>query len=119
MVLNQSFAVSMCESNPIVMRKTKRKNTGNDLSADFVICTREQRWVIPYNCEILKALIEQQKLSASDLRFTSGQQCQGFIKRLLILAAQDECRHSLPSELAEFARELIYGRDQLVISSRI
>ena len=101
------------------MQKAKREYKANELSADFVICTREQRWVIPYNCEILKALIEQQRLSASDLRFSSGQQCQGFIKRLLILAAQDECRHSLPSELAAFARELIYGSDQLVVSSRI
>jgi len=85
--------------------------TGQNLAsqhiADFVVCTQSKRWVIPYNCEILKTLLNQQQLKATDLQFSSKQQCHGFIRRLLLLAAQDECRHRLPSELATLARELI------------
>ena len=75
---------------------------------DFVIHTEENQWVIPYNCEILKALLREQNIHAGDLQFSSDAQCHGFIKRLLVLAAQDECRHRSPSRIAALARELIY-----------
>ncbi len=75
--------------------------------SDFVIQTQMNHWVIPYNCEILKALVLEQNIRASDLRFKSASQCQCFIKRLFLLAAQDECRHRMPSKLATLARELV------------
>jgi len=80
------------------------------LPSDFVIRTQTNRWVIPYNCEILKALLLEQNIHAADLQFNSQAQCQGFIKRLLLLAAQDECRHCSPSQIATLARELIYQK---------
>ncbi len=83
-----------------------RKRAGNGV-ADFVVRTQSERWVIPFNCEVLKALLYQQQLKATDLQFSSERQCQGFIRKLLILAAQDECRHRSPSDLATLARELI------------
>lgn len=75
---------------------------------DFVVRTQNNRWVIPFNCEIFKALLLEQNIHAADLRFNSESQCHGFIKRLLLLAAQDECRHCSPSQIATLARELIY-----------
>jgi len=75
--------------------------------SDVVIRTQANRWVIPYNCEILKALLLEQNIHAADLQFNSESQCHGFIKRLLLLAAQDECRHCSPSHIAAFARDLI------------
>ena len=78
--------------------------------SDVVIRTQHDLWVIPYNCEILKALLLEQKIRARDLKFNSESQCHGFIKRLLLLAAQDECRNCSPSQLATFARELMRYR---------
>ena len=75
--------------------------------SEVVIRTQANRWVIPYSCEILKALLVEQNIHATDLQFNSESQCRGFIKRLLLLAAQDECRHCSPSDIARFARELI------------
>lgn len=82
-------------------------------ASDFVVCTLTNRWVIPYNCEILKALLLQQNIHAGDLQFSSSAHCHGFIKRLLLLAAQDECRHCSPSQIAVLARELIYYQPNL------
>ena len=78
--------------------------------SDFEIRTQSSRWVIPYNCEILKALLCEQNIHAADLLFGSEAQCHGFIKRLLLLAAQDECRHCTPSQIATLARELIHRK---------
>ena len=78
-------------------------------ASDFVIQTQMNHWVIPYNCEILKALLLEQNIHASDLRFKSASQCQGFIKRLFLLAAY-ECRHRMPSKIATLARELILNK---------
>ncbi len=75
--------------------------------AGFVVRTQRERWVIPFNSEVLKALLNQQQLKAADLQFSSERQCQGFIRKLLLLAAQDECKHHSPSDLATLARELI------------
>ncbi len=55
----------------------------------------------------LKALLAEQKIHVVDLKFNSESQCHGFIKRLLLLAAEDECRHRSPSKIATLARELI------------
>lgn len=83
------------------MAQQQLARTGSALTAsDFVIQTRMNHWVIPYNCEILKALLLEQNIHASDLRFKSASQCQGFIKRLFLLAAEDECRHRMPSKIA-------------------
>jgi DNA-directed RNA polymerase specialized sigma54-like protein len=78
------------------------------IAPDFVIRTQTNRWVIPYNCEILKALLLEKNIHAVDLQFRSRSHCHGFIKRLLLLAAQDECRHCCPSQIATLARELIH-----------
>jgi len=86
-------------------------HSGPPLAApDFVIRTQTNRWVIPYNCEIFKALLLEQNIHAADLQFNSESQCHGFIKRLLLLAAQDECRHCSPSKIATLARELIHRK---------
>jgi len=77
---------------------------------DLVIRTQTNRWVIPNNCEILKALLLEQNINATDLQFKSESHCHCFIKRLLLLAAQDECRHCSPSQLATLARELIHRK---------
>ncbi|MGK0374521.1 MAG: hypothetical protein ACJA2E_000990 [Arenicella sp.] len=83
------------------------------IASDFVIRTQTNRWVIPYNCEIVKALLLEQNIHADDLQFSSSVDCHGFIKRLLLLAAQDECRHCSPSQIATLARELIYHQPNL------
>lgn len=90
-----------------------RKRAGKRV-ADFVVCTQSERWVIPLNCEVLKALLYQQQLKAADLQFSSKRQCQGFIHKLLLLAAQDECLNQSPSSLATLARELINQQCQSI-----
>lgn len=77
---------------------------------DVVLQTGTDRWVIPANCEILKALISEKRIKAKDLKFGSERQCQQFIKRLLLLAATDECRHCKPSNIAELARDMIFHK---------
>ena len=77
------------------------------MPANLVVRTQSDRWVIPFNCEIFKALLLEQNIHAADLLFNSESQCHGFIKRLFLLAAQDECRHRSPSQIATLARELI------------
>ena len=72
-----------------------------------VIETKAQQWVIPHNCELLKALIHQQKINASDLEFRSSFECKHFIKNLFLLALEDETKNHSPSMLAEFGRDLI------------
>jgi len=79
-------------------------------SSDVVLQTQTHRWVIPYNCEILKTLIAEKNIMAEDLQFHSSRQCQHFIKRLLLLAASDECKHSEPSDIAVLARDMIYQK---------
>lgn len=72
----------------------------------FVIQTRCEKWVIPQNCELLKLLITQQNLHADDLVFLSEKHGHCFIRRLFLLALEDEHKNSSPSSLANFAREL-------------
>ena len=79
--------------------------------SDVVLQTNSHRWVIPYNCEILKALISEKSIKADDLYFGSSDQCHRFIKRLLLLAAADECRHCQPSQIAVLARDMIFHKD--------
>ncbi len=86
------------------------RTESTQLASDFVIRTQTREWVIPYNCEILKALLLEQELRAVDLKFYSDEQCHGFIKRLLLLAAQDECRYRCPSKIAVLARDLIHRK---------
>ena len=74
---------------------------------DVEVRTRNKHWVIPFNCKILKALLVEKNIRARDLRFTSDSQCHEFIKRLFLLAAEDECCNRGPSELAGLARELV------------
>lgn len=78
-----------------------------DTSNVFTIQTLNHNWVIPYNCELLKVLLEQQKIKASDLCFDCNNQCKDFVKKIFLLALEDETKHHLPSMLAEFGRDLI------------
>lgn len=92
-----------------LQRSTAATKSKLNLS-DVVLQTDTHRWVIPYNCEILKALIAEKNIKAQDLQFRSTDQCQRFIKRLLLLAATDECRHCVPSKIAVLAREMIFSK---------
>ena len=87
-------------------------NTKTSLRPSLHVCdvevrTANQCWVIPFNCKILKALLAEKNIRAGDLRFSSDLQCHEFIKRLFLLAAEDECCNRAPSELAGLARDLI------------
>lgn len=80
----------------------------HSLKADgFVIPTQTRHWLIPYNCELLKLLVKQQNLSANDLKFSSKQQCQSFIKQLFLFALEDTANTQMPSDLATLARDLV------------
>jgi hypothetical protein len=74
---------------------------------NVTIRTNRGSWVIPHNCELLKALVTLQGIEANDLLFNSSSQCQTFIKNLLLLATKDEITHHEPSPLADLARDLI------------
>jgi len=75
--------------------------------ASLVINTTTDRWVIPYSCNVFKAVLVEQNIGACDLRFSSDSQCHEFIKRVLLLATEDECCMQAPSDLAHLARDLI------------
>lgn len=77
------------------------------LATNVTIRTQQDEWVIPHNCELLKALITLQGLAAQDLQFSSAAQCKTFIKHLLLMAAKDEITHQQASPLADLARDLI------------
>lgn len=79
---------------------------------NFVIQTRETKWVIPQNCELLKLLIAEQNLQAHDLEFSSTEHYHSFIKKLFLLALEDECKRLKPSPLAYFARALATNNNQ-------
>ena len=79
----------------------------NKSSTAFTIQTTHHHWVIPNNCELLKALLEQQKIKASDIYFDCDGQCKDFVKRVFLLALEDETKNNIPSMLAEFGRDLI------------
>jgi len=73
----------------------------------FTIQTKMQNWIVPYNCELVKALVKHQNLKASDLIFTSKSECKLFIKSLFLLALEDETLNNKPSNLAKLGQELI------------
>lgn len=98
-------------NNATFKRKVPVKAKGR--ISELVLETSAHRWVIPYNCEILKTIIVEKELHANDLQFRSQDQCHGFIKHLLLLAANDEYRHCEPSKIAELARELIFQQSKL------
>ena len=71
------------------------------------IHTEKESWIIPHDCEFLKALLIHQKLHAVDLQFTSNTECKNFIKQLFLMALEDETKNNSPSNLAKLARDLI------------
>jgi len=71
------------------------------------INTKDEHWVIPWNCELLKAILEHQNLTAKNLRFSSMDECNNFIKQLFLLALEDQMANHIPSELAILGRELM------------
>lgn len=77
------------------------------LQNEFSVHTQYGHWVIPHNCELLKALLRSQKLNADDINFESPSECKHFIKHLFLLALEDETKNHEPSSLASFARELM------------
>ena len=83
------------------------QNTNEYSQNNFVIHTHQHNWVIPHNCELLKAIIEQQKLTAKDLIFLSDHECKHFIKQVFLMALEDETKNNAPSKLAKLGRELV------------
>ena len=83
--------------------------TKNDsvFGSDFIVQTRTNTWVIPSNPSILKCLFEDHSIRPFDLCFSTKQECQTFVRKLLLVALKDEYSQQEPSPLAEFARELI------------
>jgi len=76
-------------------------------SNTFHIQTKKESWIIPHDCELLKALLKHQKLHAADFQFESNTECQNFIKQLFLMALEDETRNQMPSKLASLGRDLI------------
>lgn len=86
-------------------------------NSDFVIKTHKDSWVIPKNTELLKLLLAEQNIKASDLAFDSEQQYQGFTKNLFLLALKDEYTTNKPSTLAKLGRQLIDIKQQSSFAS--
>jgi len=76
-------------------------------SNTFHIQTKKESWVIPHDCEFLKALLKHQNLDARDLQFTSNIECKNFIRQLFLMALEDETKNHTPSNLAKLGRDLI------------
>lgn len=81
-------------------------------SAELVIQTHRQQWIIPHSAYIMKALLQDQAIAPTDLCFDCNRDCQLFIKKLLILALEDEYKNNQPSPLAKLARALIHDSSQ-------
>lgn len=75
--------------------------------SQLIIKTQRQKWVIPNSAIIMKALVQDQRIKPNDLQFACDGDCQTFIKKLLLLALEDEYKNDQPSPLAELARDLI------------
>ncbi|WP_147251029.1 hypothetical protein [Arenicella xantha] len=92
-------------------RQHGASNSANNLHSqkrsELVFRTRRDCWVIPCQCELVKLLIQHQKLDANALCFDSGSQCREFIRQLFLLALEDEVRTFQPSSIAEFARSTL------------
>ncbi len=71
------------------------------------IPTKHGDWVVPEHFEIVKLMISQRQLHASDLRFDTSTDCQNFTKRLALLALADECKNNAPSIIALLSRRLV------------
>ncbi|MBX2847187.1 MAG: hypothetical protein KTR16_02615 [Acidiferrobacterales bacterium] len=85
-----------------------RKHRTHDLQAsELLVQTREKQWIIPNSAIIMKALLMDQTLGPRDFKFDCDSDCQLFIRRLLILALEDEHRNRQPSPLAKLAQGLI------------
>ena len=52
--------------------------------------TRSATWVIPNDCELLKALLKSRGIKADDLEFANTLECRDFIQRLALLATSEE-----------------------------
>lgn len=72
--------------------------------AELTFRTQQECWVVPCQCELVKMLIQHQKLDAGALCFDSPGQCQEFIRQLFLLALEDEVKNYHPSVIANFAR---------------
>lgn len=78
---------------------------------NVTIQTHRNRWVVPLNPKLIKLLIAENILNANDLWFDSSADRQKFIRRMLLLAVQDEWQSHCPSSLGQLARELIQNQD--------
>ena len=75
--------------------------------SELIIQTRKQQWIIPNSAIIMKALLQDQAIKPKDLLFDCDNDCQSFIKKLLLLALEDEYKNHQPSPMAKLARALI------------
>lgn len=71
------------------------------------IKTADQHWIIPFDCELLKAILKHQKLTAKNLKFSSKFESKDFIQKLFLLALEDQITNQAQSELATLGRELM------------
>ena len=73
----------------------------------LTIRTRQTCWVVPEHFEVVKLMIAQNQLRASELCFASDKECQCFAKKLSLMALADECKNRAPSIIAELSRHLV------------
>ena len=79
----------------------------SNTNSDFNIQRARHNWIIPFNCELLKVLLEQQQIEASDICFDCDHKCKDFVKKVFLLALEDQTKNLAPSTLAKFGRDLI------------
>jgi len=87
------------QENTLAIKPTPHKH--------LTLLTQNNKWVIPYNCELLKVLLQSQNIRADELYFQSSDQCHSFVKRVFLLALEDEHRTGKSSGLAQFGRDLV------------
>jgi len=94
------------------MSVAQKYQAHNIRTSELVIQTSKQQWVIPHSANIMKALLQDQAITPTDLYFNCNSDCQLFIKKLLVLALEDEYKNKQPSPIAKLARALIHDASQ-------
>lgn len=74
---------------------------------NLTLKTLNDVWVIPCDCDLLKALLAKKQIHADDLRFECSGQRHAFIHKVALLAARDEIRNATPSSLATLIQQLV------------
>ena len=69
--------------------------------------TRSATWVIPNDCELLKALLKSRGIDAHDLEFSSTMECRDLIQRLALLATKEELSGANDASLKALVQNLM------------